>query len=236
MDSSSEIQKKYYANTADNYDAIHGRGINDEHDLALHYLSAIIKFYDIKSVLDVGAGTGRTVEYLLKNHIDLKLVGVEPVDELREKGYEKGIPKNILIKGDGNSLIFNNNSFDLVCEFGVLHHIPKPEIMIAEMIRVGKKGIFISDCNNFGNGSFLGRSIKQTLNTLGLWKSYNYIRTRGKNYQISEGDGLFYSYSVFNNFNQIKKSCKKVLMLSTKDSGVSIYRSAPHVSLLGLKN
>ena len=66
MDSLSEIQKKYYANTADKYDTIHGRGINDEHDLVLHYLSAIIKFYDIKSVLDVGAGTGRTVEYLLK--------------------------------------------------------------------------------------------------------------------------------------------------------------------------
>src|SRR5207245_752348 len=105
--------------------------------------------------------------------------------------------------------------FDVVCEFAVLHHVKKPEVVIAEMLRVARKAIFISDSNNFGQGSFLRRSMKQALNALGLWKVANFFKTSGKNYIISDGDGLGYSYSVFNNYKQLQASCQRIHILNT---------------------
>ena len=107
--------------------------------------------------------------------------------------------------------------------------------MVSEMLRVTKKIIFISDNNNFGQGGVFGRFLKQTLNALGLWKAYDFVRTKGRSYHISEGDGLFYSYSVFNNYDQIKNSCKKIHLLNTTNSSLNFYRSATHVALVGIK-
>jgi len=144
----------------------------------------------------------------------------------------------MLIEGDGTDIKFAAGAFDLVCEFGVLHHVPRPEQVVSEMLRVAKVGIFISDSNNFGQGGKLSRSLKQFINLLGLWKVYDYVRTKGKGYQISAGDGLFYSYSVFNNYKQIKAACKGgVQILNTdKYAGINPYSTATHVALFGIKN
>lgn len=230
----TEIQSDYYKQTADKYDSSHLES-TAEHDVALHFLSSIIKLYQIKSILDVGAGTGRAIDFILKNHPDIKVIGIDPVKELLEQGHNKGIPKNILIEGDGNKINFGDGEFDLVCEFGILHHVSKPDVVVAEMLRVAKKAVFISDSNNFGQGGRLGRYLKQTLNFWGLWPAYDLIRTKGKGYQISEGDGLYYSYSVFNNYKQIKKQCRKIQLLNTNDGEMDLYKTASHIALLGLK-
>lgn len=63
----SEIQKNYYAKTADGYDSqhlFHG----DEHYLALNYLDGLIKFNNVKTLLDIGAGTGRVALLLKKKN------------------------------------------------------------------------------------------------------------------------------------------------------------------------
>jgi hypothetical protein len=103
------------------------------------------------------------------------------------------------------------------------------------MLRVARKAIFISDCNNFGQGSKLARLFKQAANAAGLWPMADFIKTKGKGYTISEGDGLFYSYSVFNNYKQIAQACQSVYLLSTTDSGPNLYRTSTHVALLGIK-
>lgn len=108
-------------------------------------------------------------------------------------GYNNGIGKEELIDGDALSLQFGDGHFDLVCEFGVLHHIKTPARAVAEMLRVSKKAIFISDSNNFGQGAYIGRSFKQALNLFGLWPIVDLIKTKGRGYTISEGDGLAYS-------------------------------------------
>jgi ubiquinone/menaquinone biosynthesis C-methylase UbiE len=236
MDKDQQIQQDYYARHAAAYDDFH---LHDEaegdHQCSLFFLSSMITLHRIKSILDVGSGTGRVIAFLKKVHPDVKVIGVEPVKELRDQGHQKGISKDELMEGDGNKLAFADGSFDLVTEFGILHHVRYPEQVVSEMLRVSKKAIFISDSNNFGQGSRTGRMIKQVINALGLWSTYNFIRTKGKRYQISEGDGLFYSYSVFNNYGQIKKSCKRIHLLNTTDGSVNPYRSASHIALLGIK-
>lgn len=229
-----EIQRRYYAESASKYDSMHLEE-QDEHFFALSFLIGAIGFLDIRSVLDIGSGTGRAIHFLKKQCPQLRIVGIEPVAELREIGYSKGLSRDELIDGDALNLAFDEKEFDVVCEFGVLHHIKKPELAVAEMLRVSSKAIFISDSNNFGQGSATARSVKHALNWLRLWKLADLIKTRGKGYSISEGDGLAYSYSVFNNYAQIREQCKSVHLLNTRDGFINPYKTAGHVALLGIK-
>lgn len=227
------IQRAHYNEKAAIYDQ--WRSERDEHDFSLAFLSAMIGFFEIGSVLDVGSGTGRALFALKNAHPGIKIVGVDPSAALRGIGYEKGLSRSELIDGDAQNLGFAPGEFDLVCEFGALHHIPAPSKAVGEMLRVAKKAIFISDANNFGQGGGLGRTAKQLLHVLGLWPVANFLKTKGRGYSISEGDGLFYSYSVFNDYEQISRQCSTVHVLNTKGTGVNPYRSASCVALLGIK-
>jgi ubiquinone/menaquinone biosynthesis C-methylase UbiE len=234
-DKEAEIQRRYYAESAIHYNKMHVCP-HDEHYLALCFMVASIDYFKISSILDVGSGTGRSLLYIKDKRTDIRIIGIEPVMELREIGYEMGLLREELIEGDGTNIHFADGEFDLVSEFGVLHHVTYPEKMILEMLRVAKKGIFISDINNFGQGSVFVRTVKQILNAMGLWKVADFIKNGGKSYILSEGDGLSYSYSVFNNYNLINKYCNNIYMLNTNPSGVNLYRSADHVALLALKD
>ncbi len=230
----AEIQRAYYAETAHRYDDTH-MAQEGEHTFALRFLVAAVQYLGIRSILDVGSGTGRCLLEFARAMPEITAVGVEPSAELREIGYSKGLSKNQLIDGDAMNLAFAAESFDLVCEFGALHHIPKPSRAVAEMLRVSRKAIFISDSNNFGQGGRLSRLLKQTINAAGLWPLADRIKTRGKGYILSEGDGLAYSYSVFNDYEQIRAACESIHMLNTTDGAPDLYRSASHVALLGIK-
>jgi ubiquinone/menaquinone biosynthesis C-methylase UbiE len=228
-------QRDYYTETANQYDQWHANSHHEEHFLALSFLAASLDYLKVRSVLDIGSGTGRVISYIKQHSPQVRVMGVEPVKELREVGYAQGISRDELVDGDATKLPYDAAEFDLVCGFGVLHHIRKPELAVSEMLRISGKAIFISDANNFGQGSFLSRFVKQTIHFLKLWSLAKTMQTRGKNYTVSESDGVAYSYSVFNNFKQIKARCKSVHLLNTKDAHFNLYRTASHVALLGIK-
>lgn len=235
MPTEVEIQRNYYAKTAQRYNEMHIYDKDDEHNFALSFMVAILDYLEIKSILDIGSGTGRAIMYLKDKRPNIRVVGLEPVKELREVGYCQGISKTELVDGDALNLQYKNDEFDLVCEFGVLHHIKTPTIVVSEMLRVANKAIFLSDSNNFGQGSLFARSTKQLINLFGMWRIADFIKTKGKGYTISEGDGLGYSYSVFDNYKQIRQQCKSVHFLNTKDGEINPYKTASHVVLLGIK-
>jgi SAM-dependent methyltransferase len=175
------------------------------------------------------------LRYLKSRHPSVRFVGIEPVEALRKVGHAAGLSSDDLRDGDVNALQAADGEFDLVCEFAVLHHVPKPSQAVAEMLRVARKAIFISDANNFGQGGIVARCLKQAINALGLWPAFDWLRTGGKGYHVSAGDGLFYSYSVYNNFRQIRKACRYVYQVNTTDAGQDLYRSSPSVTILALK-
>jgi SAM-dependent methyltransferase len=220
MRSAAEIQQAYYAETADKYDEMHNQD-RDEHGLGLAYMMAMIEFFGIGSVLDVGSGTGYVLLKLKEKMPHIRAVGVEPSPAQRGVGYGKGLSETELFDGDAMRLAFATVSFDLVCEFGVLHHIPRPELAISEMLRVAKKAIFISDSNNFGQGRKFSRILKQAINALGLWPAANLIKTKGTGYTFSDGDGITYSYSVFANYKQISHGCQSVYLLNTANGATN---------------
>ena len=137
-----EMQQEYYSKSAGQYDSMHVNE-QDEHFFALSFMVAMLDYLKVRSVLDVGSGTGRAIRYIKKHRPDIRIVGVEPVKELREVGYALGLSKEELIDGDATELKFSAREFDLVCEFGVLHHIKRPDIAVSEMLRVADKAIFI---------------------------------------------------------------------------------------------
>jgi ubiquinone/menaquinone biosynthesis C-methylase UbiE len=230
----AEMQRQYYEETAGQYEESHVTE-RDVHYFALSFMVSALDDLGVRSILDVGSGTGRAVLHVKQQRPGVHVVGVEPVDGLREVGYRRGLSQTELVAGDLMGLQYPAGAFDLVSSFGVLHHVRRPDVAVAEMLRVAKKAIFISDSNNFGQGSLSARSIKQSLNALRLWRYVDLIKTRGRGYTISRGDGLAYSYSVFNNYAQIGKACDRIHVLNTMGDGRNPYRAASHVALLGVK-
>lgn len=228
MTDAAQIQRDYYEATASSYDLNHAER---EHVVALHFLAAFIELHGFRSVLDVGAGTGRAMRFLKARFPDLVVKGLEPVEGLRRIGHANGIPEEDLIEGDGARLPFPDATFDLVVEFAVLHHVAKPQEIVAEMVRVASKGVAISDANFMGQGSRSVRFLKLTLFKLGLWPFADFIKTYGRGYTISEGDGLAYSYSVYQNVRQLRRYFSSVRLLSTAgdDGEFGLMTTAPHL-------
>jgi ubiquinone/menaquinone biosynthesis C-methylase UbiE len=90
--------------------------------------------------LDVGAGTA-ALAFALSKHVR-EVVALELVPELlaQAKPMLAEYPNVELVEGDAAKLPFGIGEFDLVCERAVLHHVPRPELVVAEMARVTRRG------------------------------------------------------------------------------------------------
>lgn len=239
MNSSPEkIQALYYEKTAPAYDAMHTDDKEDEHYKALAFVAMLCKELELKTILDVGAGTGRAVRFLLDHGRDVR--GVEPVTALIDEAERAGLPSGLIVEGNGYRLPFDDHSFDAVIECGVLHHVAEPSRVVSEMTRVAKRAIFLSDNNRFGQGSPMARLMKLALHKLHLWKAAIFLQTKGKMYKVSEGDGLYYSYSVFESYNQLYAWADKVWLIPTgteRDSRSWFHPllTSPHALLCAIK-
>jgi len=182
--------------------------------------------------LDVGAGTGRAVKLLRETLPQSRVLGVEPVSELRLQGHANGLSTDALVEGDALNLSFRDEEFDWVIETGVLHHIRDFRKAVREMCRVARVGVMISDANNIGQGSATARAIKYAVKSIGLWPAVNFVQTRGKNYKYSEGDGVFYSFCVFDCIDIVRKKFPTIHFMNTETSSPSLYRTAGQVMLL----
>lgn len=207
-----QIQREYYKATVDHYDGMHLHE-NDDHFTALRYVSALLNALQISSVLDVGCGTGRGIHFLQREHPELDVYGIDPGFSLLNAARKKGIDSGRIVSGSGNELPFVDKSFDAVAEFGILHHVKHPERVVSEMLRVAKKAVFISDNNIFGQGSLAGRILKLLLHGVGAWRAVKYIQTGGKEYSVSEGDGLYYSYSVYFQYGMLSKWSDRIMSI-----------------------
>jgi ubiquinone/menaquinone biosynthesis C-methylase UbiE len=225
-------QRKYYRQTANQYDSMH---IGDpEHEFALAAMVGWLQHFDIRSVLDVGSGTGRALAAIKRSASLVSVIGIEPSDELRAIGYRKGLSESELIDGDAQALPFPDNSFDLVCAFGVMHHVPNPDKAAREMVRVARRAVLISDHNDPGRGTPRTKLLKQIIKSAGVWGLYKLAITRGKGYRITDDDGLWYPYSVLDTCKTMALLCPEIHFLGTKPSGPNLF-SASHVAIMGLK-
>lgn len=235
MKSELEQHREYYSRTAKLYDQWH---VNTEgaHDRALAFMVGLLDRLDTKSILDVGSGTGRALLYIKERRPDIRVLGVEPVRELRDIAYAKGLDPAELIDGDARELAFGEGEFDLVCEFGVLHHIRETRAVLSEMLRVGRQAIFLSDENYLAVGQGSKKLLKKALYGARLWGLVSRFRSGRNGYNFSEGDGLSYPYSVFEDFGVLRDRCSQIHVLNTDGDGTSPMWNATHVAILGIKD
>jgi SAM-dependent methyltransferase len=231
-------QRDYYAGSAATYDNTHVK-MDDEHAIGLAYMIDLMSRHGVKRILDVGCGTGRATKTLLDAGFDV--IGIEPVGALLQEAEKKGIPKERLLNGSGLILPFPDESFDAVCEFGVLHHVEHPNKVVREMLRVARTAIFLSDTNRFGRGRLFTRVVKLALWKLGIWRQFYFLAKGFKSYDYSECDGIAFSYSVYDSFNLIEAWADRVIAIPTKVEGrrfhswVHPLMTSSHVLLSGIK-
>jgi len=98
-------------------------------------------------VLDAGSGAG-ALAFALAPHVR-EVVAVDLVPELLEQGRKRGrrFPNVEFVEGDATELPFEPGSFDLTATLRTLHHVARPELAVAELVRLGRPGgrVFVVD-------------------------------------------------------------------------------------------
>ena len=106
------------------------------------------------SILEVGAGRGEMTNFIISQRpsyivdymtIELTWEGCSQIQTL-------GIQCEQM---DAMALGFQDATFDALCSFDVMHHVPDPGKMAREMLRVASKYIFLIE----SNGLALGRKL-----------------------------------------------------------------------------
>jgi SAM-dependent methyltransferase len=88
--------------------------------------------------LDVGTGAGALA--LAMAPYAKEVVAVDIVPELLDEGRKRA-PANVeFVEGDAAELPFGPGTFDVVTSARTLHHVPRPELVLAEMTRVLRPG------------------------------------------------------------------------------------------------
>ena len=225
----ADLQAHYYGQTARQYMTMHDE---QEHHEARAWLEGWALENGVQSVLDVGAGTGANVARLKEAMPQARVVGIEPVAELRRVGFESGLDDGDLREGSAYALPYGDGEFTLVTAFGVMHHLQEPGRAIREMLRVASRAVLISDVNNFGAGASW---LKVALRSLRLWPLVVKVKTHGRGWHFSDGDGVFYSYSLFSSLPLLQEAGDVHVMTTRPYQSANLLRSASHVAALTVK-
>ena len=88
--------------------------------------------------LDVGCGAGALALALAP--LVREVVGVDRVPELLALARERAPDNATFVEADATHLPYDEGEFDLAGTLRTLHHVPRPELVAAELARVTKVG------------------------------------------------------------------------------------------------
>jgi SAM-dependent methyltransferase len=114
------------------------------------YFLALNKYVEENSkILDVGFGLGYGLNILSIKARDVSGVDVDVkvLDHCKKTFVERNPRLNYLDIFDGYSLPFPDNYFDVVTCVDVIEHVEDFNRLIKEMLRVSRKGVFLSTPN-----------------------------------------------------------------------------------------
>jgi SAM-dependent methyltransferase len=234
-----ELQHRFYSASAERYHAEFVRP-DDEHYRALSMISTFMDGSGYRSVLDVGAGTGRGVKHFVDRHPEFEVRGVEPVEAMIRYAEESGgVPRGAIVEAHGEALPFDDERFDAVCELGILHHVAEPDAIVEEMTRVARRAVFLSDENRFARGGGVSRATKYALYRLGLWPWIVRLRTGGRGYVATSDGGVAYSYSVYDSLPTLGGWADQIFLVPTAPAHIGWFHplfGATHILLCALRN
>jgi ubiquinone/menaquinone biosynthesis C-methylase UbiE len=219
----------YYNETASDYDAMHGDSEPD-HTKAFE-LGWPLVGSDVESVLDVGCGTGRGLAWIAKNNPQIRLSGADPSDSMLSIASKK-VSGADLRRGSGENIPFDDKSIDLVTATGIMHHVDDHAKVIAEMFRVARNAVLISDHNNYALGGDMMRRLRMGLKLCGLLRATTYICQGFSRRGYSEEHGWWYPYSLFDNYEEIARRAGQIFIYHAPPSSAGTFYFRNHISRL----
>jgi ubiquinone/menaquinone biosynthesis C-methylase UbiE len=121
-----------------------------------------IDLSDVKKVLEAGCGIGVLASYLAGKY-KWEVTGIDLDSEQIERAKKDYTENEHLrfLEADTTELPFEDNEFDMVLSFDVLHHIPCWDKAVEEISRVLKqKGFYILEDLSTSNSKILKRLFK----------------------------------------------------------------------------
>jgi len=114
-------------------------------ELVREQLRSFVTPHGDERALDTGTGAGTLALALAP--LVREVVGVDIVPELLERARASAPANVTFLEGDVTNLPFDDFSFDLSCSRRTLHHIARPELAVAELVRVTVPGgrVFVDD-------------------------------------------------------------------------------------------
>ena len=164
---------------------------------------AEFEYHQGEKVLEVGVGMGTDLASYAKNKSIVSGIDLSPnAITFTKKQFESlGLEAEKLVIGDAENLPFEENYFDLVYSFGVLHHTPDIEKAVEEILRVLKPdGKFIVMLYRKGWKHYVKRIFINGLLKGQLFK-HGYNKTVNMNTEVEGNSPLTYVFSQ----NTIKK-------------------------------
>lgn len=135
------------------------------------------------SVLDIGCGSGEIDQLILQQRSDITIDGVDVL--VRE---DTAIQVTAF---DGNTLPYEDNSYDVAIFVDVLHHTDNIERLLGEAVRVARKCVIIKDHTRHGflSGMRLNFMDRVGNRRFGVSLPYNYY-TKSEWLQAFEEVGM----------------------------------------------
>jgi ubiquinone/menaquinone biosynthesis C-methylase UbiE len=114
-------------------------------ELVREQLRSFLTLRGDERAVDTGTGAGTLALALAP--LVREVVGVDIVPELLERARALAPANVTFVEGDVTKLPFDDFSFDLACSRRTLHHIARPELAVAELVRVTVPGgrVFVDD-------------------------------------------------------------------------------------------
>lgn len=98
-------------------------------DILIPHLAATIENIarrnKLKTVLDVGCGTGRLIQYLTKAEFEVAGCDIAKAAVKTARSLNPGLK---IVQASATKLPFDNNSFDFVCAISLIEHLTAAEV------------------------------------------------------------------------------------------------------------
>lgn len=128
------MQKAIFDDFAENYDSWFLTPVGEKvFNLELELLLKVVEPTKGKTMLDVGIGTGLFATQFRNHGVEVK--GIDPSEKMLDIAIKRGFDVK---KGFGESIPFEDNTFDIVLSMTSIEFSREPEKFIRELVRVVK--------------------------------------------------------------------------------------------------